>query len=209
MSNWAHIHKGVVYLINGTQKDSKATDDVEITLDNCPHLSIALSNVENQDDNNNGRLYIISLDNLIEVGDEYIDGKFIINNDKFPSSDNRNINSYFEYQQYINEINAATNIKNSVDDWSCENAKEKLEFYYQGKTGTVYLNNNNLSKYGLINPGTYKYEVKIVNDTTEDYHEFDLTDALLELATNEADVVLNKCGYRLTNILSKSDISDL
>jgi len=206
---YAHVHKGIVYLINGVQKDNKATDDILLSEDNYPYLRITLSKIGNPDIQNSG-LFHVSLLNLIEVGDEYRDGKFIINNDKFTEESGKKIDSYFEYQQYLNEQKAIEEINKGTEGWTCENAINHFDFWFRGKSGVVTLSSN-MEQYQIPgnNMGEYNYTVEIINDTTEEYHNFNTIDALLETASNAANAVLSKCGYQLTNILDEENLSDL
>lgn len=208
MAKYAHVHKGIVYLINGVQKDNKATDDILLSDDNIPYLRITLTKSDDNNINNAGN-FIVRLDDLIEVGDEYSEGKFKINNDKFTEESGRKIDSYFEYQQYLNEEKAIEEINKGSEGWTCENAKSKFPFWFWGESGEVELDVIK-TEYVLPNsPGKYNYSVEIINDTTEEYHDFDTDDALLESATSSANNILKNCNYKLTKILSKTDISEL
>lgn len=202
MAIFAHINQNVIYKIDDKQEDEKAEYDIEINRLNGPHFSVTLNGVSGDTLGltNNGSFYV-ELFNLIEPGDLYDKDSnlFTINNDKF--KDERKINSYFEYQQYLNELKAVEN------GLSCEDGINSQLFYYKGENGEVFITEPNL--YLLPKAGTYEYQVNIINDGDNEYHNFDMTDALLDKATISANNTLSICGYSLKEVISPNDIEEI
>lgn len=202
MANYAHINKEVVYAIDNKPQDEKAELDVEITRLNGPYFTVQLSGISGDTLglSNNGSYYVELFD-LIEPGDTYdeTNNRFIVNNDKFDGE--RKIDSYFELKQYKNELNAVNS------GLTCTDGYNQLPFYYKSESGTTIIDVPTL--YNLSKQGNYEYVVTIYNDGNNNYHNFDMTDALLDKATNSANNTLSICGYTLKEILSPEDIEEL
>lgn len=202
MENYAHINNGVVYAIDDKPQDEKAELDVKITRLNGPYFTVQLTGVSGDTlgVSNNGNYYVELFD-LIEPGDTYDkeSNRFIVNNDKFDGD--RKIQSYFELKQYKNELNAVNS------GLTCTEGYDQLPFYYKDESGVTYVDTSSI--YNLARQGHYEYIVTIVNDGNNDYHDFDMTDALLDKATNSANNVLSICGHSLKKVLSPEDIEQI
>lgn len=201
MANYAHIYKEVVYAIDDKPQDEKAELDVEITKLNGPYFTVQLNGASGETSGlSNGGQYYVELFNLIKPGDTYdkTQNRFIVNNDKFDGE--RKIDSYFELKQYKNELNAVNS------RLTCEDGYNQLPFYYKGKSGVTYIDTP--TTYNLAKQGSYTYLVEIFNDGDNGYHDFDMTDALLDKATSSANNTLSICGYSLKKILSSEDIEE-